>query len=164
MAAATIADLERRLTPRVVVDLLDDDGDGVADAAVVADVLGEALAITHGILKSGYVDDDVRTVLIEGDPAVKGALLDIAASIAGRRPSALGGAGPGNPGGPYSTWRKEAEAVLERMASAERRIRAEDTATGAARNAHVSAGATRVPAADFVFGGSGGSSRNPGGF
>lgn len=82
MAYATLADLRKVLTPRVCLQLLDDDNDGNEDAAAVSQVLGDATALFNG-----YVGREYRVSVIEAapPPLCKRIVLAIATEYAWQR-------------------------------------------------------------------------------
>ena len=156
MALITQAEFERRVGPRSVATYLDDDGDGVADADRVTEVLEEASAIVVGILLGSFSTAQV-TNLAANDYALRGAVSDVAADLmARRRPELLSADGTT----PYTSWRKSAEAVLERIARAERRAGAEAT-QGTNKNLR---GRVNIDPPQFTFAASKGNSQGPGGY
>ncbi|MCX7017107.1 MAG: DUF1320 family protein [Candidatus Sumerlaeota bacterium] len=54
MSYATLDDLEKRIAPQTLVELADDDGDGAADAEVVAAALADADAAIDSYLSARY--------------------------------------------------------------------------------------------------------------
>jgi len=54
MSYATLDDLERRIAPQTLVELADDDGDGAADAEVIAAALADADAAIDSYLAARY--------------------------------------------------------------------------------------------------------------
>jgi hypothetical protein len=168
--ALTITHLERRFAPNVVRETLDVVGDGSAQTnaeivASAAECIAEASALAHDILKNAWVDDSVRVTLIETDLTIRGAVLDIAMAIAGRRKVTTGGAGPGNPGNPFGSLEKRGTDFLREKTAAT--LRSRNEGVGAVPiNPHASSGpiVQSIPDRPFIFGGVGGQSRNPGGF
>lgn len=100
----TQADLELRIGgPRYLVQLTDDDGDGIADVQVVSYIRIEASKIAKGILWGAWPSEDQIEALVLKDPAVLGFVCDLAAGIAGgRRPEWVT-----NDGKPFFGWRYE---------------------------------------------------------
>lgn len=146
MALISLGDMEKRFTPGVMAQFLDDDGDGAADTAAAAEALEEASSIGAGILKDAFPTAADLEAKVLVDAALRGALCDIAMGIIGRRRPAFS-----SPDGktPYAAVRVEAEKTLERIAKAERRLEAEGTT---AVNAAVGVSrVTRSGDRDFVF-------------
>lgn len=54
MAYITQAEIEEQLPAEQLIQLTDDDGDGVADASVVADLIADAEAEVNGYLQTRY--------------------------------------------------------------------------------------------------------------
>jgi hypothetical protein len=114
-------DVERRIGAVNFARLCDDDGDGVADPAIVAEVLEEASRIAEGILLRAFSLSTIAK-LAASDIALRGAICDVAIGLAGRRrPELLGPTG-----NPYTEMRKDGERVLFNMTKAEQRIAAEE--------------------------------------
>jgi len=171
MPFPTLAMLENRFSPGDVRELLDVVGDGSAGATAAiaargAECIAEAAELAHDHLASAWSSALARDQLIAEDLTVRGAVLDIAMAIAGRRQKTIGGAGVGNPGSPYAALEKQGIDRLKAKASAELRSRQEGVAN-VGINPHASGGSVvqSVPMdRPFIFGGVGSSSRNPGGF
>ena len=121
MALITLADVEKRIGAVNFVRLCDDDGDGIADPATVAEILEEATHIGEGILLRAFARSTIAK-LAASDVALRGAICDIAIGLAGRRRPEL--LGPN--GNAYTEMRKEGERVLSNMTRAEQRIAAEE--------------------------------------
>ena len=120
----TQAQLELRRGVKTVAQYCNDIGGATADATIMDEVLSEAEDIGAGLLLPGFTDAQVVLLAANG-PAVRGALLDIAADLmARRRPALLLPDGSS----PFAKDRKLAEGVLERAGQAQRRLRAEKTA------------------------------------
>ena len=120
----TQAQLELRRGVKTVAQYCCDTGAAVANPTIVNEILEEAEDIGAGLLLPGFSDAQVVLLAANG-PAVRGALLDIAADLmARRRPALLAPDGSS----PYSKDRKAAEGVLERAGQAQRRLRAEKVA------------------------------------
>lgn len=159
-ALVTQAGLERRIGgPRYLVQLTDDNGDGVADADTVAQILDEASRIGEALLWDGWPNNDQIAALVAADVALQGAIYDIACGLAGdRRPEWR--AADGEPF--YSTRRTRGEAYLREVAMAKgRRSRAEG-AVGA--NAIVGPRTTAQNPPVFTFAASSSNTKGPGGF
>lgn len=120
----TQQDLERHIGPTEVAQLLDDDGDGVADAANVAQVIDVASDMAVGLLRGGFSEAQILD-LAANDWAVKEAVLDIAAGLCGKRRKEFGGASGEYP---YKGRRDEGIQTLKDIAAAKRRAKGEATA------------------------------------
>ena len=135
------ADLEQRIGPRMLAQLLDDDGDAVADESNVSWVTSTASKIAAGILRSGFGDYAQIEALVAADEAVKNDVVEIGCGLAGgRRPGLVGQNGKC----PYDGWRVRAEKRLREVASAKTRAIGEDTA-GANKTIATSVSPTRTP-------------------
>ena len=156
MALVEQADVERRIGRQSFARLCDDDGDGVADPAVVADLLEEATHVAEGILLRAFSRATIAK-LAATDVALRGAICDLAIGLAGRRRPEL--LGPN--GNPYTEMRKEGERVLAMMCKAEQRIAAEEN-VGA--NATIGGATTRPVPPRHVFATSRTNPRGSGGF
>lgn len=170
MALPTLTDLEDRFSPNDVRELLDVIGDGSAGAALKVQTratacIAEAAELAHDVLKGAWVAEEARAQLITSDLTVRGAVLDIAMALAGRRQKTTGGAGVGNPGTPYASLEKRGLDFLREKVAATLRSRQEGVGQVPV-NPHASTGSIvqSVPDRPFIFGGVGSSSRNPGGF
>lgn len=150
MASAFILrDLELRVGVRTVATFCDDNGDGSADDDIVEAILDEAQAIAQGILLKGFPAQEQLDNLMTNDIACRGATVDIAIGLMGRRrPELL--SNDDRTGSLYANWRKEGERVLERIAMADRRVTTEKAPAGTGNNAHVAQGASPQPA-NLVF-------------
>ena len=127
--------LELRVGAQTVARFCCDDGSEIADPAIVLEILEEAQDIAEGILKKGFPDQTQRTQLLENDRAVRGAAIDVALGLMGRRrPEFLSADQKGQ--SPYDGWRRDGEKHLERVSTAEIRARGEE-ANGVGNNAHV---------------------------
>ena len=139
MALISQADLEKRFGPQTIATYLDDDGNDVAEADRVTEVLEEASDIAAGILLGSFSTAQI-TLLAANDYAVRGAVADIAADLmARRRPELLTSDGTT----PYTAIRRTAELVLERHAKLEGRFVGEAVAAGS--NQNIRAQPNRVP-------------------
>lgn len=148
-------DLERRVGARKVVEYCDDDGDGVADAPVVAALIQRASGVADSILLPAFSIAEI--VQLMTDPMAKGSVEDIAIAImGGRRGEFI------TPDGrtPYDGWEKRGKETLRAVASGAERI-AKEEAVG--RNATIGGGVQASTPAVHVFastrtnpGGSGG--------
>lgn len=137
----TQADIEQRIGAAELVRLLDDDGDGVADSGNVTWALTAASAIAKGILYRAFSSETKIEALVAADPGVLNDVVEIAVGLAGtRRPQLLGADGRS----PYSHWRKDAEARLDRVASAKTRAIGEATA-GLNETVYSNVSPTRTP-------------------
>jgi hypothetical protein len=141
----TQAQLELRVGVHTVARYCCDDGSDVANPAIVDEVLSEAEDEGIGLLGAGFTPDQI-VQLATDDASVRGAFLDIAADLMGRRrPSFLDAEGRS----PFSQWRKRAEDVLERAGQAQRRFKGESTA---GRNRLLGASTNRQPHAPIFVG------------
>jgi hypothetical protein len=78
-----LADLELRIGARTTAQLLDDDGDGVADGGVVDTFIGEASAYADSLLVASF---GIQVLPHHAqDPRFKGAVADIAIGLAAER-------------------------------------------------------------------------------
>ena len=155
------AGLERRLGgARYLLQLTDDDGDSVADTAVVAQILDEASRIGESLLWNGWPNTDQIAELVAADVALQGAVCDIACGLAGdRRPEWRDGAGAPF----YAGRRARGEAYLREVAAARgRRSRAEGSVGTNAVVGPVVAGPGG--ARPFFFASSSSNPKGPGGF
>ena len=154
------AGLERRLGgARYLLQLTDDDGDGVADTATVAQILDEASRIGESLLWDGWPNIDQIAELVSSDIALQGAIYDVACGIAGdRRPEWRDGAGEPF----YAGRRTRGETYLREVAAARgRRSRAEG-AVGT--NAIIGPRTTGPAAHAFFFAATSSNPKGPGGF
>jgi len=152
----TQAQLELRVGAQTVARYCCDTGADVADVTIVTEVLDEAEDIGAGLLLPGFSDAQIVLLAANG-PAVRGALLAIAADLmARRRPALLDAEGRT----PYSGWRKSAEQVLQRAGQAQTRLRAE---SAAGNNQLISVSTNRTPP-QLIFAGTKANPRGPGGF
>lgn len=120
----TQSDIELRMGEADFARFCDDDGDGVADTGPVKSILAEASAIAKDILWSAFPSVALIEGLMSHSPSAKGAVCDIACALAGKRRREFLGPDGKNP---YSDWKKDGEAMLERIAKGERRLSAEET-------------------------------------
>jgi hypothetical protein len=124
-ALITQADVERRIGARTLAQLLDDDGDEVADAANVTWMLNTASRIAEGALKPGFPTAALVATLVAADAAVLNDVVEIAAGLAGgHKPGLVGADGRS----PYDGWRDKAEKRLVALGKAESRATGEETA------------------------------------
>jgi hypothetical protein len=121
-ALITQAELERKIGPQNLAQLTSDDGSDVADATIVDEIIEEASDRAIGLLWSGFPAEQRIIDLVTADRAVKGAILDIAAELAGMRRSVLQTAEGKTP---YSGWAARGEKRLAEVASGKRRARGE---------------------------------------
>ena len=158
----TQGQLENRIGgPAKLVQLLDDNGDGVADAGLVAEVLEEATQLGVGLLWDGFPTYELVALLVANDLAIVGAFCDIACGLAGQRRIEFT-----NPQGlpVFDSRRKQGEKVLAEIARAKRRASGEEQA---GRNSLLHARRSRnVQAEPFIFAKSGSdpNDRGPGGY
>jgi predicted aconitase len=155
-ALFTQVDLERRIGPQTLAQYTDDNRDKIADASIVTEILEEASDICRGILRGSFSDAQIAT-LAANDFAVRGALCDIGADLSARRRPALLSADGSTP---YTTWRRNAEQTLERIAKLQRRA-AGETLAGVNRNIRARPNRDPYPA---IFVGTKANPRGPGGF
>jgi hypothetical protein len=155
----TQADIENRYSQKRLKDLLDDDGDGVADAALVTMIIQQASARGKDLLKPGWPSEPQIELLVSNDISLKAAVVDIAMGYAGRRRAEFLDAEGMNP---YIKMQKVGEAVLREYAKANDRSIGEPLA---GNNARVG---TRVnadrEAAPLIFTPTKANPRGPGGF
>lgn len=158
MAASVITQqmLELRFGVRTVAQYCNDEGGATADATIVAEVLEEAEDEGIGLLGPGYTVE-MAEQLAAADASVRGAFLEIAADVMGRRRVALLDAEGRSP---FSGLRKRAEAVLTRVGKAQQRAKGEETA---GRNRLVKTRTNRKPS-PLIMGGTSGNTRGSGGF
>ena len=150
------ADVEARIGPRCLVDLLDDDGDGIADASRIAALLTAASKIARGILYRAFPSSDQIDDLVEADEGVKNDVVEIFVGLAsGGRPHMLGPDGKS----PFSSWRAEASKRLNAIADAQIRSIGEETA-GANQTLTTTVQPTRTP----IFAATADDPIGPGGF
>lgn len=142
-ALATQAELELHVTPNALARYLDDDGDGEADARPTEQILLRASQEAKAHLLPAFSTDQIEG-LAAADPAIRGAVLDIAADLmARRRPALLTADGKT----PYTGWRDQAEAYLKSVAKGEARSAAEESA-GLNQNLAVT---VNIDPVDFSF-------------
>lgn len=111
------ADLVKRIGRDRVDQLLDDDGDGVADAEALAEIVDDANKTTGSLLlKKGFTADDLGE--LARDRFIRRRATEIAAMYAGRRRAEfLNAAGDG----PYDKIGQAARTELKEMARGELR-------------------------------------------
>lgn len=118
------ADLNKRFGAANVTRYADDIGDDSATDTNLDEVLVEATSIALSILRRAWSTDAVA-LLVQQDPAVKGAFCDIAMGLlARRRPEFIGPDGATL----YSGTQKAGESRLDKMAGAQLRPAGETTA------------------------------------
>ncbi len=156
MALITKAELERRIGVHTLAELTSDDGSGQADNAIVDELLEEASDRAMGILWSGFPSEQQITDLMTADRAAKGAVLDIAAELAGMRRSGLQSEDGKTP---YSGWAARAEKRLVEIAAGKRRAKGEAEAGTNAR-----LGVRTRPDRRPIFAATKDNPRGPGGF
>lgn len=118
------ADLNARFGAATVTRFADDIGDDSASDDNLDVVLEEATSIALGYLRRAWTTDQV-SLLVTNDPAVKGALCDIAMGVLSRRrPEFIGPDGKSL----YAAVQKAGEDRLDKMAKAELRPAGETTA------------------------------------
>jgi hypothetical protein len=123
----TRLDLEQRMTAQRLVEMFDDDGDGViagTDLATLTTVIDEANDIVAGILlNKGYTAEQLETIRL--DKQVTRAWSGIAAQLAGeRKPEWCNDRGQG----PYDAQGARGRAELKALAIGETRSIQEATA------------------------------------
>jgi hypothetical protein len=156
------ADIERRIGgPATLVRLTDDNGDGIADAAIVAEIISEASGLGVGLLWNGFPSEPQITTLVDADISVKNAIVDIACALCGqRRPEWVNDRGE-----PMMLWRrKQGEGVLRDIVKRDRRSGGEATAgtntlTRSRRSARTTSGCAKS-----YFANSDKDPKGPGGF
>ncbi len=136
----TRLDLEQRLTASRLVEMFDDDGDGLVeggDLATLETIIAEANDIVAGILlNKGYSAEQLETIKL--DKQVTRAWSGIAAQLSGeRKPEWLNDRGQG----PYDAFGARARAELKALAIGETRSIQEATA---GRNLSVSGEVART--------------------
>lgn len=121
----TQSDLELRMGgPRYLVQLCDDNGDGVADVAAVRYIKAEATKIVQGLLWGAWPSESQIKDLVGRDAGLLGFTCDIAAGLAGsRRPEWVTADGK-----PFFEWRY-ARGVKELRNIQEGRVRTSSEAT-----------------------------------
>jgi len=72
------ADLESRISPLVVRQILDDDLDGVPDAAALAQVIADAEGYVEGFLRGNYDLTAIRALGVAAPNEIKRLCLDVA--------------------------------------------------------------------------------------
>lgn len=155
VAIIVLADLEARFGAARVRQYLDDDGDGVADATVVTEVLADANGdVVSRLLRKGHSEAEIE--LLKGDPWVKRRACEIAIAYASeRKPEWLNANGEG----PFEAVRKRARADLKEWQMNEARI---PTETDIAKRKNVGGDLARGPG--FVFAESDDNPTGSGGF
>lgn len=129
----TRIDLEQRLTAQRLVEMFDDDGDGMltgADLATMQTIMDEANDIVAGLLiNKGF--SAAQLELLRADKQIQRAWSGIAAQLAGeRKPEWLNDRGQG----PYDAFGARGRAELKALASGETRSLIETTAGGSGAN------------------------------
>lgn len=158
VALATQADWELLVGSQNLAQMLDDDGDGVADAATVTAILEYASRIAEGLLLGAFGSASVIATLVAADVALKLSVCEIASDLAARRrPAFLSADGKT----PYTGWRDRAEATLREVANAHRRSVGEATA-GA--NQTILTQTNLADRSEFTFAAVDGNEPGPGGF
>ncbi len=119
----TQSDVEAAIGVTAVRDLCDDDGDGVADSAIVATMILRGSAIARGLLLQGF-GGDAAIANIATDDEVKDAIACLVAECMGRRrPEFLSSTGVGR----YDGIGKTAREVLKLKGKGHERVGAENT-------------------------------------
>ena len=97
MAADLLVDqaaLEDRVGSRVLARLLDDDGDGAADANLVQWCLVTASDEAYGLLRTGFASDEQIRNVVDTDAGLRNAIVELAIGLTGsRKPSMVAAAG-----------------------------------------------------------------------
>jgi hypothetical protein len=132
--ALTQAELEKRYSPQTVVQFCDDDGDLVADAAIVAMVLEDAEEAALGLLLMGGPRAWADATLA-GNKAARNAAYQIAAGIMGERRAEF----MVNGRGVYASTKADGERKLAAIAAAEQGNTAAATAGPNTHEAYKSA-------------------------
>ncbi|WP_437759489.1 phage protein Gp36 family protein [Sorangium sp. So ce1389] len=127
-AYITSQDLINRVSARTLTQYCDDDGDGVADVAVVEMIIQEASAWSQAYLLDSFGLTEIGQ--LAQDPLFKGAVCDIALSLMGERRAEFGGADPNEKNGrygkyPYGDRRDRGERTLDRLGKSYLRLGAE---------------------------------------
>lgn len=153
----TQADIENRISPRELVALADDDGDGEADASKITQAIQVASDAGYAALLGAFSSNARVKTLVQNDAAAKNDVVEIAVGWLGtRRPHMMAADGKT----PYSSWRSDAEKRLKQLKDAEIRSPGEETA-GA--NSTLATSVNRDPP-DFMFVGTRQNPRGKGGF
>lgn len=120
------SDLEKQITLRRVVELFDDDCDGVvekADAEGLAEVMAEANDITIGALYGkGFTAQELNG--LSRDRSIRRCAVQIAAQIAGSRRAEF--MNPQTGEGPFDTMGKRGREYLAKLSAGEYRSRLEE--------------------------------------
>lgn len=138
-------DLEIRVGASTLRQMLTDDGSTTIDSTLVTWALETASAEAYGLLRPGYTADETIKTLVDNDPGVKNAVVELAIGLAGtRRPGILAADGST----PYSKWRSAARKELKEWGEGKRRAKGETTA---GRNQNIPARVGPIAAGDTVF-------------
>ncbi len=155
MSDITQAQLEARIGAAAVGRLFDDDGDGVADDALVKAVLDDATGYARGQLLKAFRPDQIDA--LKADPLYVAAICDVAIGIAGeRRAEWLNDQGKGL----YDARLQRGRETLKNIAAAKERLGKESTV---GQNALVG-GTVTHPTPTFVFAPTKGSPQGRGGY
>ena len=157
----TQALVEQRLGgPRYLVRLADDDGDGVADATIVAATLNEASRIGEGLLLQGFPDVVRLRAVVAADVALQGAIADVAIGLFGQRRVEWTDAASGRPFG--ASQRERGEKYLKDVAGAEHRRSTGEAVAG--QNVLLAGATTNTNPPTFTFSKTSANPKGPGGF
>lgn len=151
------AQLERRVGATKLAQMLDFDGDGVADMAQVEEVIEEASSVALQLLLRVWPTEEAVALGVGEDPALQAYAIEIGAGVAGRRKSEFCNE---KGEGPFDAWETRAVSRLEKFVSAHRRSKGEKEA-GTHPLARTRANQVPTP---FVFAASGNTTKAPGGF
>ncbi len=156
-ALVSQSDVERRCGASVLVQLLDDDRDGVADPANVSEMLDVGSRDAESIMLKAWSRDQIGQLAAE-DVIVREAICDICIGWAGeRKPGFLQADGLT----PWAKKRERGERVLHEFASGKRRVGAEEVV---GVNQTIGARVTNDVPPTFVFAATKADPRGPGGF
>jgi hypothetical protein len=151
----TTAYLQRRFGSTRLVQLFDDDHDGVADTTKLTEAIAEATAKVYAHIRRSWAHSDAESML--SDEVVLGITADLVMSIGMKgRPEFTDGNGVNPWTGNLS---KSGRETLDDVANAKLRLPAEETVSA---NAHVG-GTNNAPDPPFVFARSSSGGR-PGGY
>jgi len=152
----TQADVEQAFGARPLVQLLDDDQDGTADAALVSWMLTTASTRARGILYRAFPSEAKIDTIVAADESVKYDVCCIAIGVAGgRKPGLLSADGET----PYTKVGLMGEKRLLQIVRGERRAIGE--AAGGTNELFKS---QVTPTRDKVFGATAADPKGPGGF
>jgi phage gp36-like protein len=157
----TATDLANAAGQKAVDRMFDDDGDGLADTAIVAGSIGQACATADSLLLQGFPDAQQRATLIDADELCKMHIAWLAMHYRGRARNEFR-----DDQGRAIYWQEYADALkyLTALAKAQQRSAGEATA-GA--NVNVGGNLNRdrqPPAPPFIFAGSPDKPAGSGGF